>query len=151
MTPLVLCPRYEQGEAERGGPGAESRSWQRDSGEQGVGQRPQNRHSAPGPANPRHPPRPPTPAGGTSLLEKDSGKEGGGHQPHHPPATSCSPGSFPEARAAPEPPPPKGSPASQALGSCRQTGGGWHRAHSVPGTAGSLLITRARLSCLPWP
>lgn len=59
MTPLVLCPRYEQGEAERGGPGAESRSWQRDSGEQGVGQRPQNRHSAPGPANPRHPPRPP--------------------------------------------------------------------------------------------
>lgn len=124
MTPLVLCPRYEQGEAERGGPGAESRSWQRDSGEQGVGQRPQNRHSAPGPANPRHPPRPPHTSRRNFLAGKGLWERRRWTPAPSPPGNQLEPRVLSRGQGSSGAPPPKGSPASQALGSCRQTGGG---------------------------
>lgn len=89
---------------------------------------------------------------GNFLQAKDCEKEGSGHQPCHLLAASQGPVPSPEARAAQEVPFGKGSPTSQVLSPLRQAAGWWqHRARSVPGTAGSLPTTRARLSWFPWP
>lgn len=103
--------------------------------------------SAPEPGNPRRL-HPATPTAGRNSI---AGEEVWGRGQRAPPTTTWQPSGAPGPFQRPgqlKRSPLKGQPWPPAGG---QRGGWWHRARSVPGTAGSLLTTRARLSCLPWP